>query len=80
MHFDHNQGHHRKKSPFLSNGIDPNANIESTKEIGNRKINFTIVKNNTGPFLQHYRWKHLPYADAGDDLLLETVQGTRIPW
>jgi hypothetical protein len=51
MHFDHVQGHRRKKSPFLSNGIEPNANNESNNEMGNRKINFAIVKNNTGSFL-----------------------------
>ena len=39
MHFDHAQGHQRKKFPFLSNGIDPNAKRESTNEIGKRKIN-----------------------------------------
>jgi len=52
MHLDHIQGHQRKKSPFLSNGIHPNANNESTNEIGNRKINFAIVKNNTLSFHQ----------------------------
>jgi hypothetical protein len=50
MHFDHAQGHQRKKSPFLSNGVDPNAKRESTNEIGKRNINFTIVKNNTRSF------------------------------
>ena len=49
-HFDHVQGHQRKKSPFLSNGIEPNANNDSNNETGNRKINFAIVKNNTDPF------------------------------
>jgi hypothetical protein len=52
MHFDHIHGHQRKKSPFLSNGIHANANDENTNEIGNRKINFAIVKNNAHSFPQ----------------------------
>jgi hypothetical protein len=60
MHFDHVQGHQRKKSPFLSNGIEPNANNESINETGNRKINFTSVKNNIVSFIQQYIVKHLP--------------------
>jgi hypothetical protein len=54
IHFDHVQGHQRKKSPFLSNGIEANANNESNNETGNRKINFAIVTNNTSPSLQQY--------------------------
>jgi len=54
MHFDHVHGHQRKKSPFLSKGIDPNANNDSTNETGNKKNNFAIVKNNTDSFLHQY--------------------------
>jgi hypothetical protein len=59
-HFDHVQGHQRKKSPLLSNGIEQNANNESNNETGNKKINFASVTNNTVPFVQQYILKHLP--------------------
>ena len=70
----------RVKSPFLSNGIDPNANTESTNVTGNRKISFAIVTNNKGPFLQHTLSMYLLYVNTSKDLGLEMVQGTRIPW
>jgi hypothetical protein len=76
---DHIHGHQRKKSPFLSNGIDPKANDERTNETGNKKIAFTIVKNNTGSFFKDDLWKHRISLDASNDLFLVMVQGTRIP-
>ena len=79
-HFDHVHGHQRKKFPFLSNGIETKANKESNNETGNRKINFAIVKINTDPFHRQYLSTHLLLSDAGDNLILEMVQGTRIPW
>ena len=80
MHLDHVQGHQRKKTPFLTNGTEKKANNDRTNEQGNKKIVFIIVMNTTSSFYELGVSMRSLSIEAGPDLFLEMVKGTRIPW